>query len=222
MKTDLSPTLRRVRELRAEGKSQRVMADILEAEGVPLPPGRAKKWNHVGVQACLQQLEEWEAPAHDPTPPPSPVPPPAAPNGAPPPPPSPAKPSPTAKMKLQIHGPWRRTDGLLWEFLLHKVWDDLDQKPAHALPIKDALPGLREAPPPHTRTQLCDALNRLARSVVFAVGSDGPLLLDVTTPLISTACTEDTLHFQFPDALLKLLTLPRQLTRLQELLAATA
>ena len=125
-------------------------------------------------------------------------------------------------MKLQIHGPWLRTDGLLWEFLLHKVWDDLDQKPAHQLPIKDALPGLREAPPPHTRTQLCDALDRLARSVVFAVGSDGPLLLDVTTPLISTACTEDTLHFQFPDALLKLLTLPCQLTRLHELLAATA
>lgn len=205
MKPDprLSPALQRISELRAAGHSQRAIARILQAEDVPLPPGRAKKWNQPGVQACLQQLEEWEA-------------------APPPPPPSPATPSPTATMKLQIHGPWLRTDGLLWEFLLHKVWDGLDQKPTHALPIKDALPGLRAAPPPHTRTQLCDALDRLARSVVFAVGSDGPQLLDVTTPLISTACTEDTLHFQFPDALLKLLTLPRQLTRLHELLAATA
>ena len=202
--TLLAPYLQRVHELRDAGNSLRKIAALLQKEGAPLPP-HSSKWNHMTVQWCLQQLEEREA-----SPPPED------------PPPSPATPSPTATMKLQTHGPWLRTDGLLWEFLLHKVWDDLDQKPAHALPIKDALPGLRDAPPPHTRTQLCDALDRLARSVVFAVGSDDPQLLDVTTPLISTACTEDTLHFQFPDALLKLLTLPRQLTRLQELLAATA
>ena len=42
MKPDspLSPALQRVHELREEGKSQRVIAEILEAEGVPLPPGR--------------------------------------------------------------------------------------------------------------------------------------------------------------------------------------
>lgn len=202
--TRLAPYLQRVHELRAAGNSLRKIAALLQKEATPLPP-HSSKWNHMTVQWCLQQLEARAA-----SPPPED------------PPPSPTPASTTATMKLQIHGPWLRTDGLLWEFLLHKVWDDLDQKPAHALPIKDALPGLRAAPPPHTRTQLCDALDRLARSVVFAVGSDGPQLLDVTTPLISTACTEDTLHFQFPDALLKLLTLPRQLTRLQELLAATA
>ena len=204
----LSPALHRISELRAAGKSQRAMAQILEAEGVPLPPGRAKKWNQPGVQACLQQLEELEA--STPTPP--------AATAAPPPPPPLSR--PPAQMKVQIHGPWLRTDGLLWEFLLHKVWNDIDQKPAHTLPIKAGLPGLRDAARPQDRAHLCDALNRLARSVVSTVGSDGPLLLDVTTPLISTACTEDTLHFQFPDALLKLVKIPQQFTRLQELLAA--
>ena len=53
----LSPTLQRVHELHQAGHSQRDMAQMLDTEGVPLPPGRSKKWNQPGVRACLQQLE---------------------------------------------------------------------------------------------------------------------------------------------------------------------
>ena len=47
--------LQRIHELRAEGKSQRAIAQILEAEGVPFPPGRYKKWNHTAVVRLLRQ-----------------------------------------------------------------------------------------------------------------------------------------------------------------------
>ena len=121
---------------------------------------------------------------------------------------------------MKIHGPWISTDGLLWEFLLHHVWDDLDHKPTHTIPIKEGLKGLRRAERRRDRAHLCDALARLSRSGVFLDGSDGPRLLTVTTPLISAALTEDTLHFQFPTALLKLVKNPQQYVQLQELLAA--
>ena len=57
----LSAPLLRVQELRAQGKSLRAIAEILEAEGVP-PLGRSKKWNQPGVRACVQQLEALNAP----------------------------------------------------------------------------------------------------------------------------------------------------------------
>lgn len=49
--------LQRIHDLRVEGKSQRAIAQILEAEGVPFPPGRYKKWNHGTVGRLLRQLE---------------------------------------------------------------------------------------------------------------------------------------------------------------------
>lgn len=83
----LTPTLQRVHELHQAGHTQRAMAEILDREAVPLPPGRSKKWNQPGVRACLQQLAALAArpaPAPavptpvevDPTTPPPPVPPP--------------------------------------------------------------------------------------------------------------------------------------------------
>lgn len=55
------PYLQRVRELRNAGTSERRIAARLEAEGVPLPPGR-KKWNQGVVRAVLQQLQAPPAP----------------------------------------------------------------------------------------------------------------------------------------------------------------
>ena len=198
MKTDsyLPRALQRARELQEQGHSQRDIAKILEDEGHP-PPGRSKTWNQSAVRLFLQRRSTHAA--------------------APSPPPSPNSP---AQLKVKIHGPWISTDGLLWEFLLHHVWDDLDHKPAHTISITEGLKGLRRAERRRDRAHLCDALARLSRSGVFLDGSDGPRLLTVTTPLISAACTEDTLHFQFPTALLKLVKNPQQYVQLQELLAA--
>lgn len=200
-------TLQRLAELRAEGKSQRGMADILTAEGVP-PLGRAKGWNHVRVQEALQQLEAGEAEQAPPAPPPS-----AAPAAR-------EAPAAPTKMEVQIHGPWIKPDGVLWEFLLHQVWDKLEAERAHTLPLREAVGGLRGQSQRRDRATLCEALNRLARSCVIIKGAGGGRLVNITTALISSATTEVALHFQFPDPLLRLVKIPQHYVQLQELLAA--
>ena len=62
------PALQRAQELRAEGKSLRVIAGILEAEGVPTP-GRVKKWSHKAVA----RLFDPPGPSTTPGPAPAPV-----------------------------------------------------------------------------------------------------------------------------------------------------
>ena len=49
-----SPTIERVRDLRAQGHSLRKIAAFLQAEGVP-PPGRRRTWTHTAVRWCLSQ-----------------------------------------------------------------------------------------------------------------------------------------------------------------------
>lgn len=52
-----SAAFHRARELREEGKSLRAIADILAAESVPLPPGRATKWSHTAVVRLFRQFD---------------------------------------------------------------------------------------------------------------------------------------------------------------------
>ena len=211
MKPDssLSPALQRVHELREEGKSQRVIAEILEAEGVPLPPGRSKKWNQPGVRACLQQLEALSAP-------PSPTPAPSAPA----PPEPPPQPPPAARLHVKIHGPWIATDYLLWEFLLQKVWADLLTNSEHTIPLTAAMRGLRLTPRRQDQEHLWDALDRLAASRVVWQGQLDEARLSIVAPLISAWVLGASLSFAFSPALVKLLHNPEQYVRLKELFGA--
>ena len=223
--TRLLPALQRVQELRAEGKSLRKMVDILQSEGVPLPPGRYKKWNHMGVQWCVNQLDPAPAPDSPPPRPPAPaiaaVPPP--PEGDPPPVASPSEPPPDPatprRLKIKIQGPWIDTDSLLWEFLIHKVWDDLTDKTDHTIPLADALRGLRLTQRHRDPEHLWEALDRLVCSHVKLEGQLGSQLLSISTPLLSAVLTEENLSFQFPAALIKLVKNPQQYIRLKELFA---
>ena len=225
MKTEtrLSPALERALELREERKSHRRIAEILEAEGVPLPPGRAKKWNHTAVGQLFQQFDARSpAPSPPPAPPIAAVPPPA--EVDPPPAASPAEPPPkppvTRRLKVKIQGPWIDTDSLLWEFLIHQVWDELTEKTDHTIPLQDALSGLRLSPARRDREHLWEALDRLANSRVKLEGSRDKQLLSISTPLLSSVLTSETLSFQFPTALIKLVKIPREYIRLKELFGA--
>ena len=221
--TPLPPALQRVQQLQKEGYSERQMAEMLEAEGVPLPP-RRKEWNRGGVRAALQQLS-----ARAPTPSPPPAPPiaavPAPAEGEPPPAASPSEPSPkppvTRRLKVKIQGPWIDTDSLLWEFLIHQVWDELTEKTDHTIPLQEALSGLRLSARRRDREHLWEALDRLASSRVKLEGRRDNQLLSISTPLISAVLTDKTLSFQFPAALIKLVKTPREYIRLKELFAAT-
>ena len=219
--TPLPPALQRVQQLQKEGYSERQMAEILEAEGVPLP-SRRKEWNRGGVRAALQQLS-----ARAPTPSPPPAPPiaavPAPAEVEPPPAASSSEPRPEPRrrrpMKVKIQGPWIHTDGLLWEFLIHKVWDHLTEKTDHTIPIQEALNGLpllrRRKDPEH----LWEAVDRLAASRFQLEDELGSERLAISTPLLSALLTEDTLSFQFPTTLIKMVKNPQQYIRLKELLA---
>ena len=224
--TPLSPALERALELREERKSHRRIAEILEAEGRPLPLGRAKKWNHTAVGQLFQQFD---APSPAPSPPPAPpiaaVPAPA--EVDPPPVASPAEPSPEPPpkprrrlLKVKIQGPWIDTDSLLWDFLIHQVWSELTEKPDHTMPIQEALNGLRLTRRRRDREHLSEALDRLAASRVKLEGQLDNQLLFISTPLLSAALTAENLSFQFPMALIKLVRNPQQYIRLKELLAA--
>ena len=206
--------LQRVKELRQANHSERQIANLLTAEAVP-PPPRRTKWNQGAVRLALQQLEESEAaPPRSPSrprPPKQPAPSPLA---------SSAPASAPAKVAVHIHGPWIKQDGVLWEFLLHRVWDDLEKDRSHTLPLKDALPGLRPPSGPRDRAALCAALDRLARSCVVIDGESGPLRVNLTCALIAAATSENVVNYQFPEPLLRLVKLPQQYVQLQELLAA--
>ena len=113
-----------------------------------------------------------------------------------PPEPAPPPPPPT-RLDVNIQGPWIATDSRLWEFLIHKVWEELTTKTAHTIPLEEALlaPAL---PSPAGREQLEAALKRLGLSCVQLEGQQNDRLLFVSTPLLSAALTEDALSFQFP------------------------
>ena len=194
--TLLSPALQRSLELREEGQSQRRIAEILEAEGVPHPPGRGKKWNHTAVGRLFRQFEA------APTPRPAPQPP------------------PTARLHVKIQGPWMVTDSLLWEFLLHKVWANLLKKSEHTIRLKEAVLGLRLTPRRQDQERLWEALDRLAASRVVWHGQLDDARLSIVAPLISAWSLGASLSFAFPPALVKLLENPEQYARLKELLGA--
>ena len=218
-----SPALQRVRELQEQGHNQRDIAQILESEGIPAP-GRSKTWNQSAVRLFLQRLDEpAPTPSPAPVPAPSAVPPPA--EVDPPPAASPSEPSPkppvTRRLKVKIQGPWIDTDSLLWEFLIHQVWDELTEKTDHTIPLQEALSGLRLSARRRDREHLWEAVDRLASSRVKLEGRRANQLLSISTPLISAVLTDKTLSFQFPAALIKLVKTPREYIRLKELFAAT-
>lgn len=75
VKTPRPPALHRALELRAEGKSQRAIAAILEAEGVPRPGGGRSPWSQTAVARLFRRFEEAPQASSSPVPPaPSPVP----------------------------------------------------------------------------------------------------------------------------------------------------
>ena len=63
------PALQRAVELREEGKSQRAIAEILAAEGVPLPPGRTQTWSQKAVERLFRRFEPPPPAARSPVPP---------------------------------------------------------------------------------------------------------------------------------------------------------
>ena len=213
-----APYLQRVHELRAAGNSLRKIAAMLQKEGVRLPP-HSRKWNHMTVQWCVQQLEALPAPSVPSSaavPAPAEVdPPPAASPSAP-----ALHPLTGGHLKMNIQGPWIATDYLLWEFLILQAGEALAEKTDHTIPLQAGLKGLRLTPRRRDRAHLRDAFARLVASHVTLEIQLKEELLSLSAPLISGWLTQDSLTFQFPTAVVKIVKNPQQYIRLKELFAA--
>ena len=192
-------TVKRLTELRAAGQSLRKTAETLHEEGFP-PPRGWKKWHHSAVRWCLDQ--EAGPPTAKPTASAWPSPPAAGP----------------ATLTVKVHGPYTRTDSLLWDFLLHTVWSTLDKEADHTLPLERGLDALRAVKGRPDREHLWEALDRLAASRVKLEGTLDRHQLTITTSLLAAVLTEDTVSFHFPPPLVKLVKNPQHYTRLHALL----
>jgi len=213
--------LERARELQEQGRPQRDIAKILEAEGHP-PPGRSKTWNQSAVRLFLQRLNAPPAPAPPSPPSTTAVSAPAA--GDPPPTASPAPASAPRRrrpLKVKIEGPWIQSDSLLWEFLVHAVWDELTTKTDHTLPLEAAVKGLPLGPiRRRDRAHLGEAVDRLTASRFRLEDEVGAQMLSLYIPLLAARLTEERLSFQFPTALIQMVKNPQQYIRLQEVFRA--
>lgn len=191
----LPATLDRIQELRGDRQSLRKMAEILESEGFP-PPGRAKKWNHMGVQWCIAQLDR-PAKAKQP------------PDKA-------AKPS----LKIEIHGPYTPPDLSLWTFLLNQIGDELVAGKEYTLPLPAVYHALEVGKGSPTRLALWETLQRLASTRIFWDGRLGQRRNSIATPLLSGRVIDDEniLVFAYTPDLVKLLRNRQQHARLHLLL----
>ena len=241
--TPLPPALQRVRELQEEGHSERNIALALEAEGVPLPSSRYKKWTQGGVRSCLHQLAAL-APAATPSePPPSPPPPsaiaavpgPPEVDTRPPshpldPPPASERPAlldpdtppeavPPHSLTVKILGPWTHADSLFWDYLIRSAWEKIDQKTDHTLPLKDAISNLRTITARADAEHLRETLDRLAASRVKLESRAAQHQVAISSSLLSAVLTEAHLAFHFPPALVTLLKNPQRYTRFRTLFA---
>ena len=191
----LPATLDRIQKLRERGQSLRRMAEVLESEGFP-PPGRAKKWNHMGVQWCIAQLDR-PAKAEQP----------------------PAE-APQPSLKIEVYGPYTRTDRRLWTFLLKSAERELGERPIHTLPLPVVLAALKTADASPTRRHLWEAVQRLTASRITWDGKVAPRHSSVSTPLLSAHLNreEDVLLFHFCPFLVQLLRNSKESARLQLLI----
>ena len=192
---NLPATLNRIQELRKSRQSLRKMAEILEREGFS-PPGRAKKWNHMGVQWCIAQLDP-PAKAKQ------------APDSAPP-----------ASLKIEVYGPYTASDLSLWTFLLNQVGDELTVNTEHTLPLPVVYHALKVGKGSPTRRHLWEALQRLASTRVFWDGKLGQRWTSIATHLLTGRVINDenVLVFEYTSSLVKLLRTRKQRARLQLLL----
>ena len=195
----LTPTLKRIQELRHAGHSLSKIADTLQAEGVK-PVGRAKMWHKVMVKRCVDQLDQLPpAPAQEVEPEPPP-----------------AKPS----LKIEIHGPYTAADLSLWTFLVNQLGDELSAGKEYTLPLPAVFHALEVGKGSPTRHHLWEALQRLGSTRIFWDGRLGQRRNSIATPLLSGRVIDDenVLVFEYTSSLVKLLRNRHQRARLQLLL----
>ncbi len=121
----------------------------------------------------------------------------------------------------RVEGPYTERDRKLWTFLLHAVWDDLDDTLVHAMPVSHVNQLFRYLRGEHDSKWIWESATRLAKTTVewsYTLGDDryeqGIEALFGAT-LTQEARKSGILRFYFPPFLVPILKDPRRYARLR-------
>lgn len=120
----------------------------------------------------------------------------------------------------KIEGPYTERDRKLWTFLLHTVWEELDDKIIHELSVAEINRLFRELGGQHSAAWIWESAERLAKTHVEWERVQGDDRYRGISSLFGAEVTIETmergiLRFHFPPLLLPILKDPRRFARLR-------
>jgi hypothetical protein len=129
-------------------------------------------------------------------------------------------PVPLPAIIVSVEGPYTERDRKLWTFLLHAVWEQLDEKAIHEISVKDINRLFRELGGDHGTDWIWESAERLADTKVRWIRTEGDKRYNGVGHLLSAEITEGTkevgeLRFSFPPLLVPILKDPRRYARLR-------
>jgi len=138
--------------------------------------------------------------------------------------PSPADPAtvpvPLPVIIVSVNGPYTERDRKLWTFLLHAVWDQLDERAVHAILVSEINSVFRELGGEHDSKWIWESATRLTETIVKWHYTEGDTRYDGIAALFSAQISrnnrkEGILRFQFPGLLIPIFKDPRRFSRLR-------
>jgi len=119
-----------------------------------------------------------------------------------------------------VEGPYTERDRKLWTFLLHAVWEELEESTIHEMSVRDINHVFRELGGEHDTKWIWESARRLAKTTVEWRLTDGDARYEGIAALFSAevsrmAKAAGTLRFQFPGLLIPILKDPRRFARLR-------
>lgn len=129
-------------------------------------------------------------------------------------------PVPIPVIVKKVEGPYTEKDRKLWTFLLHSVWDDLENTIIHELPVTEINRVFRELGGDHNTAWIWSSAQRLSKTTVEWQRLEGDERYDGISSLcgaeVNTAARQrGVLRFHFPPLLLPILKDPRRFARLR-------
>ena len=132
-------------------------------------------------------------------------------------------PVPLPVVIVNIEGPFTEKDRKLWAFLLHAVWDELDEEKRviHELPVSRINQIFRELGGRHETNWIWESAKRLTKTTIEWEQTDGDERYAGIAALLSYALTHQQarqtgiLRFEFPAGLIPIIKEPRRFARLR-------
>jgi Initiator Replication protein len=132
----------------------------------------------------------------------------------------PTIPIPLPVIIVSVEGPYTEQDRKLWAFLLHAVWDDLEGKVIHEIPIREINGVFRHLGGRHHVDWVWESARRLTKTIVEWRYTHGDKRYKGISALFGAQVEEEdraagVLRFHFPPLLVPILKDPRRFARLR-------